>query len=344
MERAKLIKDALKGIGTDAGTLYTNREIVERLIELQSAMARGVFEKTHAENLRDRDLMIHFEALAKEYSIETTDTYLRFRKNMYELGRTIANYLKGRTGEKIAKKAFYLIEKDPGVKILYNVQLEDGEYQTEYDAIIVAPYGLFVIEVKNWGKDMSISPMGLLSRSDDNAIVYDLAGRMSIKEALLMTALKDKFPSRYTNVLLFPNEKTRVDDNYNKILISCGAGLSYVIRDFAKGSTCNLSEQQINEIVETIRSKHSEQKTICQVDCEEIISDYADLMVLIENAAIAREEENFQVDNCDDVQVINSSDEREAPWYTQINFPLALGAAALAIPLIITVVSSKKER
>lgn len=344
MERAKLIKDTLNGIGTDAGTLYTNQEIVDRLIALQSAMARGVFEKTHAENLRDRDLMIHFEALAKEYSLDTTDTYLRFRKNMNELGHTIANYLKGRTGEKIAKKAFYLIEKDERVKILYNVQLEDGDYQTEYDAIVVAPYGLFVIEVKNWGKEMSISHMGLLSRSDENTVVYDLAGRMSIKEALLMATLKDKFPSHYTNVLLFPNEKTIVDDNYHKMLISCGAGLSYVIRDFERESTCHLSQQQIGDIVKTIQSKHKEQKTTCQVNCDEIINDYAELMVLIENAAKVIDEDNIRMDICDDIQMENTSDEKEMPWYTHINWPLALGSAALAIPLIITVVSSKKGR
>ena len=344
MERAKLIKGTLNGIGTDAGTLYTNQEIADRLIALQSAMARGVFEKTHAENLRDRDLMIHLEALAKEYSLDTTDTYLRFRKNMNELGHTIANYLKGRTGEKIAKKAFYLIEKDERVKILYNIQLEDGDYQTEYDAIVIAPYGLFVIEVKNWGKEMSISPMGLLSRSDENTVVYDLAGRMGIKEALLMATLKDKFPSQYTNVLLFPNEKTQVEDNYHKILVSCGAGLSYVIRDFEKESTCNLSQQQISEIVETIQSNHKEQKTTCQVNCDEIINDYAELMVLIENAAKVTDEDNIRLDNCDDIQMENASDEKEMPWYTQINWPLALGSAALAIPLIITVVSGKKGR
>ena len=57
------IIESLNGLGTKQNTMYTNQEIIDHLTELQGAMARGVFEKTHAENLRDRDIMIHFEAL-----------------------------------------------------------------------------------------------------------------------------------------------------------------------------------------------------------------------------------------------------------------------------------------
>lgn len=81
-ERIEQIKKGLSGLGIQAGELYTNQEIVDSLIELQGALAKGVFEKTHAENLRDRDILIYFEALAKEYGLDQTEVFLRFKKNM----------------------------------------------------------------------------------------------------------------------------------------------------------------------------------------------------------------------------------------------------------------------
>ena len=61
--RVSQIKKQLKGLGTSPYRLCTNQEVIDRLKELQAAMARGVFEKTHAENLRDKDIMLHFKTL-----------------------------------------------------------------------------------------------------------------------------------------------------------------------------------------------------------------------------------------------------------------------------------------
>ena len=53
-DRTEQIIASLQGLGTSPYRLYTNQEVIDRLKELQAAMARGVFEKTHAENLRIR--------------------------------------------------------------------------------------------------------------------------------------------------------------------------------------------------------------------------------------------------------------------------------------------------
>lgn len=74
-DRTEQIITSLRGLGTSPYRLYTNQEVIDRLKELQAAMARGVFEKTHAENLRDKDIMLHFKTLAEEYELSQTDTY-----------------------------------------------------------------------------------------------------------------------------------------------------------------------------------------------------------------------------------------------------------------------------
>ena len=50
------IVTSLQGLGTNPNQLYTNQEVVDHLKELQSAMARGVFEKTHDTYIRSQIL------------------------------------------------------------------------------------------------------------------------------------------------------------------------------------------------------------------------------------------------------------------------------------------------
>lgn len=282
--RKERIKHHLRRYCPDPCGLYTNQEVVDWLKKLQGELASGVFEKTHADNLRDRDVLIHFETLAKEYGLDDTCTFRRFQKNMQFMGYIIGSYINGMYGERIAKKALKLLTYDPGVKILYNVQLEDGEIQTEYDAIVIAPYGLFVIEVKNWNSPLTISHKGLLSCNKGQNVIYDIPGRKSIKEALLKEYLGDLFPQSFQMILLLPDEHTRLIDNYQKIPVICGTGVAYEIRSCEENSV-NLSESQVTDIYTKIIEHHKVQKALCPVNCQEIVEDYSELMTRIEQAS-----------------------------------------------------------
>lgn len=275
-DRTEQIIASLQGLGTSPYRLYTNQEVIDHLKELQAAMARGVFEKTHAENLRDKDIMLHFKTLAEEYGLAQTDTYCRFETNMRELSYTIGTYIKGMCGERMARKSLKLLSLDKNIRILYNVQLEDEDVQAEYDAIVVAPYGLFVVEVKNWDGDITITPSGLLTK-DEGKITYSLADKMSIKEALLREYLQDQFPASFHTMLLLPTEKAHVQDDYQKIFVCCGGALSYEIQSFESPENAMTAEQVV-AIAETICAHHKEQRTLCPVNCDEIIEDYAILM------------------------------------------------------------------
>ncbi len=281
--RINSIKIAFEGIGPDKTTMYTNQEIVDKLIDIQTVMKKGVYEKTHAEYMRDRDLMIHFASLATEYGLLDTEVYKRFEENMRDLSYTIGSFIKGMKGERIARKALKLITYDNNVKILYNIALEDNDDKAEYDAIVITPYGLFVVEVKNWGTEMHIDESGILRRCDQG-IKYDLASRMSVKESLLRGCLAELFPDIYQGVLLFSYDNANVKDEYKKIPLSYGGGIVYCIRDFNSGEEI-LSIEQIEKIVDRISSNHKEQKAVCKVDCEAIIDDYATLMATIEETA-----------------------------------------------------------
>lgn len=281
--RVNSIVESFDGIGLDSTTLYTNQEIVDGLVAVQKKQLEGVYEQTHAEHMRDRDLMLHFSTLASEYGLSETPLFKRFEANMNDMGYTIGSFIKGMKGEHIARRALKLITFDKGVKVLYNVALEDEDAQAEYDAIVITPYGMFVVEVKNWGASMRIDENGVLRR-DDQDIKYDLPGRMSVKEGLLRECLGELFPSQYQSIVLFSNENAKVQDDYKQMPISFGGGIVYSIRSFNGGKVL-LTESQIEMIAEKLRSSHKEQRALCKVNCKEIIEDYAVLMAAIEAAA-----------------------------------------------------------
>lgn len=318
------IKKTFDGVGPVKDKEYTNQENIDLLMEIQKTMLTGVYEKTHAEYMKERDLMRHFATLATEYGLNETDTFKRFERNMNDLGYTIGSFIKGMNGERIAKRALKLISFDKDVKILYNIALEDEDAQAEYDAIVITPYGLFVVEVKNWGAEMVIDENGILRREDQN-IKYDLPGRMSIKEGLLRECLGDLFPENYQGILLFSNENAKVQDSYKKIPVCYGGGVTYKIR--GQRSLENLlSVEQIDSIAKRIEASHKEQKAPCKVNCEEIIEDYAELMARIE--AISEGQENIdQIEKSDAVEgsqtELDPSDNDRGP--KKIRVPQVIG-------------------
>lgn len=338
--RINQILESLSGLGTNPNCLYTNQEVIENLEALQSAMARGVFEKTHAEHLRDKDIMIHFEALAREYGLDQSATYLRFKENMQALGYEIGSLKKGLRGEQIARRALKLLAQDKSVRILYNLELEDEDVQAEYDAIVLAPYGMFVIEVKNWSGSMNISSQGILKHNSGSQNAYDIPGRMSVKEALLREYLQNLFPDVYHNMLLLPSERAEVRDDYRKITISYGGGISYEIKGFSSMGRV-ITDEKIAQIEETLLSSHQEQRGTCRVKCDEIITDYANLMAQIEGASTMADEEPIRVVPAKE----KGKKECHAwDWLKTVDWGNVVASLALAVvPIMVSAAVNKKN-
>lgn len=321
--RVNSIKKTFPTERPDSTTLYTNQEIVNLSQQgLFKPMKEGIYEKVHAEYMRDKDVMIHISRLAEEYGLKETEAYKRFESNMNELGYTIGSFIKGIKGERTARKLLKLISFDKNVKILYNVALQDEDTQAEYDAIVIAPYGLFVVEVKNWDGEVHIDENGILTRNGTK-VKYDLLGRMCVKEGILRECLGEIFPDKYQGILLLANENAEVQGDYKQMPVCCGGSIIYRIRAFDEGEEI-LTDSQIDEIAEKITSNHKEQRTVCKVNCEEIVEDYAFLMADIEEAAegtysFGEECENDKKETDEEAQEIVDMDDENLEVLTEEN-------------------------
>lgn len=276
--KSNQIRATLEGLGTEQDVLYTNEEIIENLDELQRAIAGGLFAATHVECARARDIMAGIERLAIEHGLESTPEFQRLNTNMNYLGHTIASLIKGRTGERNTMKALQLLALDKNVRILYNIAIQDGDAQTEYDAIVLAPYGIFALEVKNYNESMRVTESGMLEKLENPDFQYNLGGRMNCKEYLLRKVLADALPAaHYHGLLLYTNEYSRLVDDYKRIQICYRYTVVQDIQAFDTGAAV-FSQEQLAEMEKTLQSVHSPRRYACRVNCAAIKEDFSYLM------------------------------------------------------------------
>lgn len=267
---------------------YTKQEIIDMLKDMQNEMSEYVYGITKEESKLPKQFVSSLENLITQYDIKEYELQHRFVSNMDYLGHTIACYINGQKGEAKAKEGLRLLEEDPNTEVLYNIELKDDELCTEYDAIVINEYGIFVIEVKNSKTNIEITKDGWLSK--DDSFPYDIPYKMGIKENLIKKYLGDDFPTHYQGVMMVPNYRVVINDNYKKIPITHGKGIASKIKEYKEVEN-KLSNKEIINIKNIILKGNSNTyKVKCRVNCEEIINDFVALITLIEEAKKATEE------------------------------------------------------
>ena len=152
-------------------------------------------------------------------------------------------------------------------------------------------------------------------------------------------------------MLLLSNERAQIRDEYHKIPINCGGGIAYEIKEYAENGVC-LTSEQTAVIADRIVSNHKVQRSLCTVKCEEIIADYAQLMVMIEEAAAGLKAEDAI---CEDIETTESqpveektspdrSESRTRRWAWIKKNALGIAAAGVAAVFIPTVISAALNR
>ncbi len=207
-----------------------------------------------------------------------------------------------------------------------------------YDAIVIAKYGLFVVEAKNWGSKITICSDGRI-RCD--RCVKDFLGNASAKEAILMNTLKELFPPAYHTLLYVANEFAEVEGHHDNIEVARG-DISYRIASHAADRAV-LSNEEIEKIVEILELSQKEQCGTCTVNCKEIIEDYATLMTQIEDTTSVGME--FSADTHSQEPIVETSPESALrSWIKRIDWGnVVAGLLTIAIPSIAASVVIHKQ-
>lgn len=316
------IKNRLSGIGTMASASYTNQEIVDHLKDLQYAIAHEVCGDDEDSRVRADAIVRVVEERVNALGLQDSECYAVFKQDMQDIGREIALTISGMKGEAKGFRALKALEYDCGTYVLHNVCLDDGEGRTEIDALVVSPYGVFVIEMKNCRKTMTITEDGYFQKLDNPDYQYPLGERMCCKEALVREAIGEGCDVPVRSMLLLVNDSDVIDE-FGKVQMANRNTVVYKIRSYAKESE-HLDQEKVNELVARIEASHEEAKYPCSLDCERIVDNLAALADEIEAAEQAKAKAA--------AQAAKRGNTKRSPW-ASVAAGIAASIAGCAIAL-----------
>lgn len=115
------------------------------------------------------------------------------------------------------------------------------------------------------------------------------------------------------------------------------------IKSYGKSGN-TLTKEQVTKIADTILANHKEQRALCSVKCEEIIADYAKLMVQIEAASNRTAEDISDTETSVPEEVFEANVLKERPWFKRVDWvSVTAGFAAIVIPGVVTTVVTHKH-
>ena len=180
MNRVNELMASMKSVGKEA---YHKSELLDEMFTLQRELVALTFNEDHAAtaDLKIWDVERHLEQLNQDCGNVADEELSRFEEGCKTLCNLIKAEISGNRGE---YKAFRTLEYVKSNHItLKNVELRDGDLRTELDAVVITPYGITIVEVKNTAKNIFIDEEGSYYRTGE-FLKWDcnIAQKMDLKE------------------------------------------------------------------------------------------------------------------------------------------------------------------
>lgn len=216
------------------GELYTNSEAIiqyERLLEIID---------THITNERSR--------IAISSYIEDIEKELKILKAGRRAEKNAADSIKIWTGK---------------VRYLCNARFIYDDVDVEEDIIIIAPTGIFSIEVKNWKDNAKLNRNGILTTESGRGESIDIVNqvkrhcfclRMILEQENVLPSNECIYP-----IILWQNNFSKLEDDFNRIPICCANTLEEEVLDYSKYQRI-LTDEDIERIYEILNSKKADER------------------------------------------------------------------------------------
>lgn len=181
----------------------------------------------------------------------------------------IQNQLKilesGKKGEELTFQAMELL----GSKIRYltNIRFNYQNIDVEIDLIVIAPTGIFAIEIKNWKHNAILTDKGILESEVDKSKKTDIIAQIRRHSSCLYRILVENEENKevynkdlkINSIILWQNIESKITDNFKRVPICCVNELEYEISDNDKYKY-SFSDKQIEEIYDFLCSKKQKER------------------------------------------------------------------------------------
>jgi hypothetical protein len=281
--KAQRFEELMAGMNSFGKECYHKSELLNELLSLQREIVELTFNGEHAAtaDLKIYDVEKHLEQLNDECGHIADEELQQFENGCKTLCNLIRAEISGNKGE---YKAFKTLEYlHSANRILKNVELSDGELHTELDAIVVTQKCIFIIEVKNTGRNVFIDEDGNYYRTGEFlALDSNIAEKIGIKEKLLRQVLDENgFQDRkIRSIVVFTNNRIEIHNQYTPIRTCFASQLQYIIDGYRLDK--DISEAEMDEIQEAIKVADSKAYYPFEWDVQQYKMDFANLMLALE--------------------------------------------------------------
>ena len=261
-------------------------EMLQELFDLQAEIVDLTFNETHSDNsnLKLYDVERHLTQMNKDQGHPADDELQRFHEGCNVITNAIKAEISGSRGEYKAMKTLgYLHGKH---LILRNIEFRSGDCHTELDAIVITPKAVFIVEVKNTGKDIFIDEEGNYYRTGE-FLRWDcnLGEKMKLREAMLLEILKrfgfENIP--INNIVVFTNNRIEIQNKYKGFRTCFLSQLCSIIEGVQSGTL--YSEEEMNNISNAIAAVRYKEPYPFGYDMKMFKQNFAVLMAKLECAA-----------------------------------------------------------
>lgn len=288
-KRIEEIENSMNSFTTD---LYNKGEVLPELLKLQSELVDLTFNGDHAENasLKLWNVAAHLEKLNEECNHPADQEVKKFREDCSVVSNTIMAEFSGQKGE---NKAFKSLETLPCKKrILRNIEFTHGEHRTELDMVVITEKAVFIIEVKNTGKDIHIDEQGNYCRETHGILASDsnIGEKMNEKEYLLRNAFEEAGikDTKIVSLVVFTNSHMQVENYYPYISTCYLSTLPHKICRYMGEEI--YSNDMFDKLESAIEEGRCYEKYPMPINMQEFKHNFATIMALLENANVTMSE------------------------------------------------------
>ena len=255
-ERSLLTKEAEKERDTLAGI---NKEIKKRKEYIRSLHLLEENRYDNAQAQKQYNGLLH---LLKKYQIEMEDLPESFRqmtRAVQDAGRGLEF---GQKGEDRAAEAIELLGSR--VLSLQNLRLKYNNLDIEHDLVIIAPTGIFSIEVKNKRHNGTISEKGILKCGAHSENLIEQIRRHTNSLGRHLEDIYKKQPQMKQKLKVYPiilwaNDRSNVKDHFREVPVCYINRLEYEL--FKKDKyTAHLSRNEMEDIRNRLKKKKQQNR------------------------------------------------------------------------------------
>lgn len=265
------------------------------MLALQQEVVGLAFNGDHASTagLKIWDVERHLEQLSQDCGNAADEELQRFKDGSKTLCNLIKAEISGSRGEAKAFRTLQFIRSKN--IILKNVELSDGDFRTELDAVAITPGTVTIIEVKNTAKNIFIDENGDYFRTGE-FLKWDcnIAEKMTLKEELLRKVIASGGMEhiKIRSIVVFTDNRIEVQNKYHRIRTCFVSQLAYIIDGFK--SDRHLTDEEMEQVEGLIRNAESRGSYPFGFDVAQYKLDFATAMAMLEEASAKEEEAEYR--------------------------------------------------